>query len=971
MRKLIALLTALVLVTTLAACGDDGDDTTTTTAGATATTAEGSSSTVADEDLASVKVYFALNEAVATAGRTVAAPAVGKGAVEALLTGPEGIEVEMGMTTEIPEGTELLGLDIADGVATVDLSSEFETGGGSLSMQLRVAQVVFTLTQFDTVDTVEFRIDGAPVTSIGGEGVMVDGVDRSSFTNVTPAVLIESPVPGEAVSSPLEITGMANTFEATVNYSVTDGDGLIVTEGFTTATAGMGTFGTFSVTATFSVPTPGVGSVIGFEISPEDGTQTNVYEGPRRHQLTSTPTAHGSGGWTGASPRAPVLSCGAHRELPRARCRVADPRSISPPAPTEPGAHDGFAFQPGLEGMRGVAVLAVLVFHGGFSWASGGFLGVSTFFTLSGFLITTLLLRERHGTGSVSLKRFWGPSVPSAHAGGTRLPRGACWSSRPTVATPAQIVNLRGDVLASLAYVANWRFIADGPSYAELFTAPSPVLHFWSLAIEEQFYLVFPLAVAGSLALAKGSRRLLVGLLAIGTVGSIALTASLAESSNDAAYYNTFTRAASCSSAALLAMAVALPATRRALDPGRAKAAVTAPGSSPRSLSSGCGTPRRRPTPGCIGAGSPCTPCCRRCSSWRRGTRPGAPGAVHERSALARPDLLRGLPLPLADLPVAQSRPHGALGGAAVRAAHGRHPRGRGALLPPDRRARPSGSPMRGWHPFVVAPLAVTLVLLGIVRVATPPPFDDRISFAAEGQPEIWSSSRPRRHTEPPRPRSRSRPRHRHCHHPKGPRLHRRCPTLRHSARARSWGCCCGDRRWPRSAWGIQSYVAEHGHTLVLERTPSWCGYWSWAVAEVRRARDRDLRAATRCADTWAEDVAAKGSTSRASMGRTWDVVDLKLGQRPVADPRRPGGRRFDVRGRSPTPSTSPAQGPNCGPADPLLIRTGHHRTAPGASPSRTPPHGRLNELLVEVAVTPPAFTGRRPRRAHGCTTSG
>ncbi len=184
------------------------------------------------------------------------------------------------MGTEIPEGTELLGLDIADGVATVDLSGEFEAGGGSLSMQLRVAQVVFTLTQFDTVDTVEFLVDGTPVESIGGEGVMVDGVDRSSFTNVTPAVLIESPVPGEAVSSPLEITGMANTFEATVNYTVTDGDGLIVTEGFTTATAGMGTFGTFSVLATFAVPTPGFGSVIGFEISAEDGSQANVYEVP-------------------------------------------------------------------------------------------------------------------------------------------------------------------------------------------------------------------------------------------------------------------------------------------------------------------------------------------------------------------------------------------------------------------------------------------------------------------------------------------------------------------------------------------------------------------------------------------------------------------------------------------------------------------------------------------------------------------
>jgi hypothetical protein len=169
-----------------------------------------------------------------------------------------------------------------DGVATVDLSSQFAAGGGSLSMQLRVAQVVFTLTQFPTVDTVDITIEGEAVDAIGGEGVPAQGLDRTDFAAVTPLVLIEVPVPGQSVISPLEISGMANTFEANVEYAVTDGEGLIVDEGFTTATAGNGTFGTFAVTSEFEVERPGVGSVIGFETSAESGEQVNVYEVPVR-----------------------------------------------------------------------------------------------------------------------------------------------------------------------------------------------------------------------------------------------------------------------------------------------------------------------------------------------------------------------------------------------------------------------------------------------------------------------------------------------------------------------------------------------------------------------------------------------------------------------------------------------------------------------------------------------------------------
>jgi peptidoglycan/LPS O-acetylase OafA/YrhL len=208
-----------------------------------------------------------------------------------------------------------------------------------------------------------------------------------------------------------------------------------------------------------------------------------------------------------------------------------------------------------LDGMRGLAVAAVLAFHTGASWATGGFLGVSAFFTLSGFLITSLLLAERDQTGRVQLRRFWARRarrlVPAAIAA---LVGAIVFGA--TVASPEQIEALRGDVLSCLGYVANWHFIAVGRSYGALFTAPSPVQHFWSLAIEEQCYLVLPLVVTGVLAWAGRCRRLVLA----GVLGALA-TASLAASlafAGDAtrAYYGTDTRAVELLVGAMLAAAV-------------------------------------------------------------------------------------------------------------------------------------------------------------------------------------------------------------------------------------------------------------------------------------------------------------------------------------------------------------------------------------------------------------------------------
>jgi peptidoglycan/LPS O-acetylase OafA/YrhL len=213
--------------------------------------------------------------------------------------------------------------------------------------------------------------------------------------------------------------------------------------------------------------------------------------------------------------------------------------------------------EPGLDGLRGLALAGVLAFHGGFSWAVGGFLGVSTFFTLSGFLITSLLLAEHGATGRIDLRRFWSRRfrrlLPAA-----LVALGGVVVFGVTVATNDQVRDLRGDVLSALGYAANWRFVLAGRSYGDLFTSPSPVQHFWSLAIEEQFYVAFPLLVAAVLAAGgrAAGRRVLAVVLAVLVAASVAATVVLHTPAVDTArvYYGTDTRAAELLAGALLAV---------------------------------------------------------------------------------------------------------------------------------------------------------------------------------------------------------------------------------------------------------------------------------------------------------------------------------------------------------------------------------------------------------------------------------
>lgn len=216
---------------------------------------------------------------------------------------------------------------------------------------------------------------------------------------------------------------------------------------------------------------------------------------------------------------------------------------------------------PGLDGLRGVAVAAVVAFHGGFGVARGGFLGVSLFFTLSGFLITSVLVTEEVESRRELLGWFWRRRlrrlVPAAWATLLAvLVAGWLWAPAGTLR------RLPGDTLAAVANVANWRFLIAGQSYGELFGQPSPLLHYWSLAIEEQIYLVLPLLLVGLVWACRGSRGRVAAVLAVLAAASFALP-HLAGWGVDRVYYGTDTRAGELLLGAVLGVALSAPQVRR------------------------------------------------------------------------------------------------------------------------------------------------------------------------------------------------------------------------------------------------------------------------------------------------------------------------------------------------------------------------------------------------------------------------
>jgi peptidoglycan/LPS O-acetylase OafA/YrhL len=209
-----------------------------------------------------------------------------------------------------------------------------------------------------------------------------------------------------------------------------------------------------------------------------------------------------------------------------------------------------------LDGLRGVAIVLVLLFHDGLAWAHGGYLGVDLFFVLSGFLIAGKLFAEQDEGGSISLRNFW--------SGRFRRLLPALLAALFGVAVFAAVVaqanaqrGIRDDIFAALLYVANWHVILGHVGYFASSAAPSPVRHLWSLSVEEQFYVLFPFVVLGLGWASRTGRRAVAPILAV-VLASTLWTAWLAHNGADATrlYEGTDTRIATILLGVLAVLAV-------------------------------------------------------------------------------------------------------------------------------------------------------------------------------------------------------------------------------------------------------------------------------------------------------------------------------------------------------------------------------------------------------------------------------
>lgn len=236
-----------------------------------------------------VRAYFFLGSFTGSGGlapvlrEIPATQAVATAAVRALLAGPNAKELgaSPAMYTTVPDGTTLLGLAISNGIATVDLSSEFGSGGGTASVVGRLAQLVYTLTQFSTVTGVRLELDGAPVSTFSGEGIVLDHpLGRTDFLEQLPNIFVDRPAWGAAAGNPATVSGLANVFEATFRVQVRDAAGGLLADRQVMATCGTGCWGTFSTTIRYGVQKAQWGTLKVYDLSAKDGSPQDITEYP-------------------------------------------------------------------------------------------------------------------------------------------------------------------------------------------------------------------------------------------------------------------------------------------------------------------------------------------------------------------------------------------------------------------------------------------------------------------------------------------------------------------------------------------------------------------------------------------------------------------------------------------------------------------------------------------------------------------
>jgi len=228
----------------------------------------------------SLQAWFTRGGKLFLTERTVpATTGVARAAIGSVLAGPSAAEYAAGLRSQIPAGTALLGVRVSGGIATVDLGSSFVSATSPATMPLRIAQLVYTVTQFPTVNGVRFAINGQGVTVLGGVPVQSPQT-RAMQSSYLPAIIVQSPVIGEQVGNPVTVSGTADVFEATVSIRVLDSAGHEIARTFTTATCGTGCRGDYSVRIAYSVPRTQRGVIEVFESSAENGQAIKVQRIP-------------------------------------------------------------------------------------------------------------------------------------------------------------------------------------------------------------------------------------------------------------------------------------------------------------------------------------------------------------------------------------------------------------------------------------------------------------------------------------------------------------------------------------------------------------------------------------------------------------------------------------------------------------------------------------------------------------------
>jgi germination protein M len=234
-----------------------------------------------------VRAYYVYDGAPGVEGlvptlRTVPKTAgVARAALNALFDPEQVLDQYSQLSTAIPAGSKVLGISIKNGVATVDLSSGFESGGGSASAKFRLGQVVYTLTQFSTVRSVLFQVEGRTVTTFGPEGIVLDGPQsRKDFEDQLPSIFVDRPAFGAAANNPTRVTGTANVFEATFRIALLDSSRKVLVDQRAMATCGSGCRGTFDVTLQYDVPKAQWGTLRTYFGSAVDGSPEDIRDYP-------------------------------------------------------------------------------------------------------------------------------------------------------------------------------------------------------------------------------------------------------------------------------------------------------------------------------------------------------------------------------------------------------------------------------------------------------------------------------------------------------------------------------------------------------------------------------------------------------------------------------------------------------------------------------------------------------------------